>query len=298
MSTVNYDEMEHYLEYLRLHGRRETTIDGMRDILTHLLRMLASDDRPTVLAAIRLEDMAWVAQNLHIKDTTKSEYIRAFSRFSVQSGGPDWGKLLDILYNRAEAERVWITLEDYRKLIEHASPTMRMILVLGAMMGLRRFEIAGLKDADIVGTTMTIRGKGHGPDGLVVKMKIPAEVVHEIERYREWKESTGCRDSGDGFLIQSTRYDMLAGVKPVTISQWVCWYGRDIGVTVTTHSLRRLYATTLCNTCNCDHNTLRILLRHADISTTLRCYVEPDPSKQRTAVASLMGIMGDIIESY
>jgi len=69
-----------------------------------------------------------------------------------------------------------------------ADPTQRMILILGGMMGLRRSDIAGLRDGDIDGNRMVIRGKGHGRDGLVSVMEMPPPVTRELDRYFRWRE--------------------------------------------------------------------------------------------------------------
>lgn len=228
----------------------------------------------------------------------RAKYIRELSSFSVRNGGPYWVKQLDILYNREEPDRVWITKEQYKTLVSNATdPSMRMILILGGMMGLRRAEIALLMDEDIQGSTLTVRGKGHGPEGLVVRMTIPPMVLAEIETYRKYKAMSPSEDSGDGRLIQFPRYGRFAGIKPETLGQKVTECGREIGIRVTTHSLRRLYATTLCNECKCEPNDLRILLRHADISTTLKFYVQPDPTKREAAVSMFMDVMGEVVKA-
>ena len=58
------------------------------------------------------------------------------------------------------------------------------------------------------------------------------------------------------------------------ISDAVTDLGKSTGVRITTHSLRRYYATTLYYTTACDIQTVRRLMRHADVSTTLKCYVD------------------------
>ncbi len=291
---ANYTDVYWYQEYLRIHGRRPTTIESAGTALKHLLDLLDAGGRPTRVSEISLEDVAWLAEELHVKESTQAEYIRLLSRMSVQLGYQDWGKMLDILYNRPEPDRVWITLEDFAVLYKAATPWDRMILVLGGFMGLRRMEIANLRDEDIdlAQRKMTVRGKGHGKEGLVVKMDIPLDVIREIEEFRAYKEShhRPAQDEDEGRLVQVPRWKKWTAIEPVTVSQHMKDLGDRVGVKVTTHALRRLYATTLVNIVEADLDTVRRLMRHSDISTTVRCYVAADPTKQRDAQSELMGV--------
>ncbi len=294
-----YPEVDWYLQYLRDHGRRPLTIENEGILLRHLIDILRAGGKPTKMSKIHLEDVAWLASQLHVKESTQAEYIRAFSRMSVRLGCSDWGKLLDILYNRPEPIRVWISLQDYATLYKAAEPWDRMMIVLGGFMGLRRMEIANLRDDDIdlKRRIMTVRGKGHGPDGLVSEMDIPEDVVREIESYRAYKSSHFRPAQGDdvGRLIQVPRWGRWVSVEPVTVSQRIKNLGDSEGIKVTTHALRRLYATTLVNIVEADLDTVRRLMRHADISTTVRCYVAADPTKKREAQAGLMSVLAEAL---
>ena len=52
---------------------------------------------------------------------------------------------------------------------------------------------------------------------------------------------------------------------------------------MTTHSLRRFYATTLHYDVGADIITIRDLMRHADAATTMRCYIEAFDERQKDA---------------
>ena len=297
--TADYSEVEWYLEYLRAHGRRETTIESAGNALRHLMDILAEGGRPTVMEAVTLDDAEWLAKQLDdIKESTKAEYIRLFSRMSIQLGCQDWGKRLDILYNREEPDRVWISLDQYAVLHRKAEPWDRMMLVLGAFMGLRRMEICSLLDEqiDIDARKMTVFGKGHGK-GLRVVMDIPEPVVEEIESFREYKNNHLKRNEEDGHLVQVPRWGTWVPIEPVTASQRIKSLGERCHIKVTPHALRRLYATTLVNVVEADLDTVRRLMRHSDISTTVRCYVAADPSKMTTAQSGLMSVYGRVLSS-
>lgn len=263
--------------------------------MRHILDLLASDDRPTDMDRITLEDVRWLANHLGVKDSTKAEYIRTLSRASIARGGPDWGKQLDILYNRRQPERVWITMQDFILLYKEADPTTRLILVLGAFMGLRRFEIAGLRDEDYDERRgkLLVRGKGHGPEGLIDDMDVPEPVAREIASFRRC--IVGLERRGDG-LVQAVRWEhYVVDLTDQAVAKRVKTLGETLGIEVRTHSLRRLYATTLVNQVGAEYDTVKRLMRHADISTTLRCYVQADPTKMRAATDALMGVYAEAL---
>lgn len=286
--------MERYLEYLEEHGRRPTTIYNTRIILRSILRTMAEHGRPTTVETIATTDVEWVFKSYPgVSDQTRREYAKYVSRMCVKLGGPDHFKLMDTLSNRPTRRRVWITLRQFGILYQHADPTERMILVLGGCMGIRRFEIAGIREDDINLDRMeiTIRGKGHGREGLVEVMEIPETVAKEIVSYREYKAATAETTEGSVNLVQALRYGRWKDIAPGYVSDHVRLLGKRVGTHVTTHSLRRMYATTLVNEVEAELDTVRRLMRHADVSTTLKCYVQADPSKMRSAMMELSAIL-------
>ena len=63
--------------------------------------------------------------------------------------------------------------------------------------------------------------------------------------------------------------------------------GKRAGVDCSTHCLRRLYATTLYDR-GTDIDTLRRMMRHEQVNTTLRCYLDADPRKIAEAESGLL----------
>lgn len=61
-----------------------------------------------------------------------------------------------------------------------ADPTEKMILYLGAGLGLRREEIATIKLSDFKGNKIMVNGKGHGR-GKLVEKEAPQSVLRAIE---------------------------------------------------------------------------------------------------------------------
>lgn len=78
--------------------------------------------------------------------------------------------------------RVFITRDQWDALDVDLDPDMRLIFYLGALMGLRRGEMASILVDDIADGVLTVRGKGHG-EGMIVEMVIPAAVMDAIDAY-------------------------------------------------------------------------------------------------------------------
>lgn len=298
MVTIDYSEIESYADYLEAHGRREGTVSNVRYVTRRVIDILAEGGRPTSVRDITEEDFFWLYSRLgELSDETRIRYLGYLSRLSEHYGYPHWVKKMDLLRNRYEPDRTWITVEQFAELYRAAEPTDRMILVLGAFLGLRRSEISGLEDDDIDlrRLKMTVRGKGHGPQGLVQIMDIPEDVAREIEIYNTWKKDDHPR--ADRKLVQKLYAGQWTAVSPNRAYIRIRELGEQCGIDVTLHALRRLYATTLVNIVEADLETVRRLMRHSDISTTLRCYVNPDPSKKKTAQAGLMAVYKSAVVS-
>ena len=288
--NVDMSEVDAYIRYLREHGRKEITLSHYRQNLGRMLRILDAAGRPTKVNEIGPDDLAWLAMNLQCKDRCKRDYCKQINAMCNQLAGRDIYAQADFLWNRDTPHRVWITIEQFAILYRQAKPAERLVLILGAFMGLRRAEMCRIRDEDIRGNVMRIHGKGHGEQGLVVDMEIPEPVMEAIRQFREHK--TRFEDSGDGYLVQFRDcHGVYRGCCPESLSRAIQRLSKETGIHVTPHSLRRLYATVLHNTVGADFNTIRRLMRHADISTTLRCYIHADETKERRASDQLLDIL-------
>lgn len=218
--------------------------------------------------------------------------MHQLANFVQFTTGRDPVKQAGLLYNRESIDRVWIDLDDFKRMMAAADPTQRVILILGGMMGLRRSEIAGLRDGDIDGNRMTVRGKGHGRDGLVSVMEMPPPATKEMNRYFRWREPYR---RADDHVVQHlfVTYGELRGISPKYVSDSVRKLGLKAGVRATSHSLRRMYGTALYYECGCDPATLKDLLRHASINTTFKCYIGSSEKRKKEAMDALSELMGD-----
>ncbi len=288
-------QTDEWIEFLRSMGRKENTLYthrmNVRQCLTHLM----DDGRSVDAMSISTDDILFLWEDLDVKETVKWQYLRSLSNMVEHYTGVDIVKRTRILHNRETIDRVFITGDDFRNAFLRGDEFQRVILCLGAYMGLRRAEMANIRDSDIVDGTVIIHGKGHGVNGHMVVLKIPDVVQDVITDYRRSDMKRGLRRD-DYLLQQRDRRGELHRVHPAKISDSINRLGKEDGIRMTTHSLRRFFATTLYYDVGCDLQTMRGLMRHADISTTLKCYVDADGRKGREASDRLQEVMGRFVE--
>ena len=287
-------QTDEWLEHLRSLNRKEDTLRTHRSNVKRCLLFLMADGRSTDAEDIDSDDIQYLWRTVPVKEDVRRAYLRSLAGMVTFHTGVDVVKQADILHNRESRERVFIEDRDFRIAYVAADPFQRVILCLGAYMGLRRSEMKAIRDDDIDRGTLTIHGKGHGQDGLVAYMQIPAPVERAIQEYRASLEGRGRR--GDDYLLQCMSRDgTLRSVSPSKISNAITDLGKDTGMRITTHSLRRYFATTLYYTTGCDLQTVRRLMRHADVSTTLKCYVDAYDQKAMVASARLAEHIGRLV---
>lgn len=299
MQTVNLKidttELDTWITYLRDHGRKETTLKTYRNNVRQCLAYLMTDGRPYKAEDITVDDIHYLWRTLGAKDTIRMQYLRSLADMIIHYTGRDVVKQADILFNRSVRNRVFISAADFRTLYDIANPTQRLIMSLGAFMGLRRVEMHAIRDSDIKGDMVTIHGKGHGEQGLVVMVRIPEPVQKAISDYRRWKARLGA-EIVDDFLFQRIGRDgKLHHMNISKISDAITDLRKTSGINVTTHSFRRFFATTLFYETDCDVQTLKKMMRHADISTTMNCYIDAYDAREREASDRLTGFIQGLV---
>lgn len=280
------DQTDEWLDYLRSMNRKENTLQTHRNNVRRCLEVLEGCGRPVRAEGITKEDILFLWRELPVKEEVRRAYLRSLAGMLVYHTGVDVVKNTNILHNREMRIRVFINDDEFRIVYMAANPFQRLILCLGAYMGLRRVEMNGIRDRDIRGNMMRVHGKGHGEEGLVAYLEIPAPVAKAISEYRRSEMKKGERS--DDYLLQTRSHKgVLHRADASRISDSITALAKVTGVHVTTHSLRRYYATTLYYETECDLQTVRRLMRHADISTTLKCYVDAYDERAREASVKL-----------
>lgn len=148
----------------------------------------------------------------------------------------------------------------------------RVMILLGALAGLRVSEIAKVRgeDVDTDGARLWVEGKG-GKRAWVPLHPVLAEVAKTMPA-RGWWFPGNCRRPGLSMRGQSTS-DIITAVM------------RRANIPGTPHSLRHWYATTLLAE-GADLRTVQELMRHSSVQTTQVYTAVPDARRQ-AAVAKL-----------
>ena len=189
-------------------------------------------------------------------------------------------KRIAVLSDRKESDRI-------KKILAVANPTEKMILYLGAGLGLRREEIATIKLSDFKGNKVMVNGKGHGR-GKLVEKEVPQSVLRAIEEYLPYREETiaqhGDRANGALIAIPYRTHSPTASIRFVEQSM------RDLEekskIKATCHTLRRFYCTNLFDA-GVEQDTVRRMMRHSHLDTTLNHYLYADPRKIRGATTAV-----------
>lgn len=242
----------------------------------------------------RLESAGWVGDPAEItpealsylwtfmddlRESTAKLYLRNLGKFVEFVSGYDPMEDADILWNPDEdmVHRRFIHGEEWRKIRDIAEPDEALVLALGATMGLRRFEMAHLRLDDFTRDAVRVCGKGHGPNGKEVFMPLNSAVRAALAEYLPVRASIIARwgDRSDGRLLVRRTVRQGEYMTPDAVGELVYCLGSKAGVDISSHCLRRFFATSLYSN-GTDLNTIRIMMRHTRLDTTLRCYIEAD----------------------
>lgn len=287
-------EVEEYLEHLEVRGRADRTIESKRKVIMTMTRFLEKNGRNYMPMDITMADIRFYLKNADVKEITKKTYMREFGAYLKFHQGKDIIAEMDLLWNRYDRYRLFITKEDMLKVYQTAEPRTRLIIILGAFMGLRTVEMERMRWADISIDYIEVRGKGHN-GGLMLNQPMSEVAWDELMRYKEWTMNvlklTGYKDETNGYVF--FKYDkenkrivpMVEG--QLRIHRLLKYAGDKAEIRITPHALRRLYATTLFYDYNVDIVTLKSLMRHASVNTTFDNYVIPFDKKRREATDKL-----------
>lgn len=292
LDDLNADKTS-FLAYLRETGRRPTTVQTYDMALRSVYRTMAQEGRILAPQCITPHDICHLRCVLPVCDSSKKLYLLVLGRFCKYLTGLNPRLDAELLWNDDDRRRKFITPEQYRLLRASADAEQDLMLVLGANMGLRRCEIAGIRLCDLNDGHLTVHGKGHGPDGKTSRLFIPSVVTRAIGVYMHIRdrivEATDSLD--DHLLLRSSGHNAGQPHDSRTVGNSLGRLARSCGVDMTPHSLRRLYATVMYNG-GTDLNTLRLMMRHQDISTTMRCYIQASDNRMGEAMNIVASVLG------
>ena len=285
------ERIPEYVGYMARRGRKPLSLENMERASRKCCEALDA-----LFPGIRLEDVgdeetAMLQAELlrSFKESTARTYMDRFGAFSEWVTGRNPVKHARLMWNgRADVERVWITAEDYRRLYSVAKPRERVMLALGATMGLRREEIMTLTLGQLRDGGIEIHGKGHGPDGRVEWRPMSDGVRRALEEWAPVRERI-LRDHGtdcDRIVVSRTGEAMDKSTMDWIMRQ----LGKRAGVKATPHSLRRLFATTM-NDSGIDLETMARMMRHTSPTTTMAYYLKADPRRMASATEAVDSVL-------
>lgn len=270
-------EKQMFLAYLNTKGRKESTIRTYDEALKSVFKVMRNIGMLKSACEVTPDDVIQLRDALPVCETSKKLYLIVLGRMQECLGGENAVKGADILWNQCEHRRLFIRPEDFKVMMASCDARERLVFMLGAYMGLRRSEICGLRLGDVVGNIITVHGKGHGSEGKVVHVKMPRPVM---AAYENWLR---IRKDGNEYVLQTQDGRRMTSS---CLGRLVKRVADRNSVQMTPHSLRRLFATTLYET-GADLNTIRQLMRHNSITTTVECYINVNPVVKDNAVDAL-----------
>ena len=283
--------MEDYLADMTARGRKPLTIAEMRRGILRCSEVLESRNPGIRPDEIGTPEICWIQTALRrrYKEKTVQSYVQQFGLYLDWLTGINPVRKARLMWNEMEPSRVWISREDYYRLMDAAGPRDKLILALGATMGLRRNEIMLMRVSDISDGEITIRGKGHGEDGKIVVKDMTDTVRKTLEAYLPIRQDLIRRygHETDRLLLSKIGRPM----DPTSICPILAVLRRKTGIEVTAHSLRRLYAMTMADA-GVPLETLARMMRHECVQTTIRHYLKADPRRMADASGKVDAALG------
>ena len=279
-------DKSYFLAYLKVKGRKDTTVRTYDEALKSVYRTLKNACMNLDPRLMTSDDVIQLKDMLSVSETSKKLYLIVFGRFLEILGLENLVKDADILWNRTEHRRLFITPEDFRMMSMGCDVRERLVLMLGAYMGLRRSEICNIRLSDITGNILTVHGKGHGTEGKVAHLKIPRPVMTVLESYMLERGTSMC----DHLILRTIGEHKGEPISSGALGSMIKRIAKRNNVDMTPHSLRRLYATTLYDV-GTDLNTIRLMMRHNSITTTVECYINVNPVQKEKAVDALCAVL-------
>lgn len=283
--------IEAFLDRQRARGLKENSCRTYRYSLSRTLGYLDSLGRSTAPEDLTLEDVELYVsmaestryRSTHLDVTVLDLYVKFHTGRTVTGDNR-------LLITEYEPRRLFLDKEEFGRIYTHADRAFRMAMVLGAGLGLRISEMVSVKWSDIDGDTILVSGKGHG-HGKSVRLMIPEMVQDELASWRQY--TARLKDLTGGTILGKAKSRTLEPYSVRELSRRGRALSKQLGIEFTMHSFRRLYATTLYNDVKTDLNSLRILMRHTSLDTTL-IYLQDNDARKRRSV----DILGDVLRSY
>lgn len=253
--------LEHFAQYQRARGLSRSTV-LRRFYSLRQLGVLAAPVPLVELTPMLVEE--WLAG--FSSPETRHAYladVRALFRWACRRGlaAADPTTDFEAMTSRTHLPAP-IGDADWRRVVDSATPKVRLVLLFGGLAGLRRAEIAAMRREDCTADQLMVR-QGKGGKDRVVAMH-PAL----------WTAICG-HDVSRGWLFPSRQG---GHVQPDTIGEWIRRHFDEHGLHSSLHKARHRFATGLARESNGNPFALRHALGWARLSTAEH-YVQYDPAE-------------------
>jgi integrase len=229
---------------------------------------------------------------------TEGAYVGVNPMNEVKAGGRKKGKKMD-LSGMSDSEKLRktkitashehaYTLEEVAEMMEKLPEPARTICTLAAFTGLSRSELRGLKWEDYDGESIKVQRKVVGKLIGAPKTNAREDAVPVLPPIRKMlaKYKAEFPPFGDGWIFRGVKGGPLNldDVSRRTIPHYINggWFGW--------HSFRRGLGTRL-NEAGVDDKDIQMVLRHADVSTTMAYYVKPNQEAAKRGLKKLSDAM-------
>ncbi len=283
------EEILEMAEWMECHNYRPATILSRVKSLASFMPRLTEILGDFELEDVTLDTFYLIRSKLGgLAERTQASYMLAFESLIQYSTGH---KVYDghrMMWNNSTVKRTFITKDEWKIILANAGKTDRMAIMLASLLGMRLSEIVNLRLEDMTETEITIHGKGHGVEGKVVVKTIPPMLRKEIDDYMGFRQLLISRysDASEGrFLINDCR-NICGPMTRNGLSGRLKALSNKVGIPFSAHTFRRFYACTLYHA-GVPTDVIMRMMRHENIETTLRCYIQADPVAMKDAEDAL-----------
>ena len=270
---MNIDTLDQWAAYQRAASLSPQTIATRLRIMKHFALV---QDVP--LLAFTAQDVQDYLSRPNLSPNGRAAYfrcIKAFSRYLVTTGKRELDPTLRAPRPKSKATTPRPVKEtDLVRMIEAApNENIRLMILLGALQGLRNHEIAKVRaeDFDFYDGYLTVDGKG----GKVAVLPLHDEVRRQLIK---------AQVPQTGYIFESPT-NPPTHIAPNTVYIYIRRILQDLEISATPHCLRHYFGTQLVRT-GANLRVVQQLLRHSSISTT-QIYTLVDQDMQRGALDAL-----------
>lgn len=257
--------MEDYADWLREWGCCSNTVDQRVKFAERMMREWGTLTPKTAVI------IAWLDAHQGWTRRTYINHIKSVHGWLMETGELDHMPLERLRTPRTPKPKPMpLSVEQFAAAFDVDDARLRAWLLLGSLAGLRAHEIAKVHGRDIDERTIFVRGKG-GDESMIPTHPLLWELAQNYPRDDYWFPSS-----------QHARAHVSSELVGMRIRQRL----RAVGVTHgAAHRLRYTFATRLADA-GTPIRVVQELLRHSDLSTTMR-YVQVTDDAMKVAISRL-----------